>query len=141
MKNVDLAIVGGGLAGTEAAWQAAHNGLTVRLFEMRPHLSTGAHLTANLAELVCSNSLGSNLPDRASGLLKSELRLMGSFLLECAERAAVPAGAALAVDREIFSQIATGAIAAHPNIEISREEMAEIPSGPTIIASGRRTSP
>ena len=96
----NLTVIGGGLAGSEAAWQAAQQGLEVDLYEMRPAVSTGAHVTAYLAELVCSNSLGSNLPDRASGVLKNELRRLGSMLLECAEVAAVPAGGALAVDRE-----------------------------------------
>ena len=85
----DLLIVGGGLAGSEAAYQAAQRGLQVQLFEMRPSLPTGAHQTPDLAELVCSNSLGSNLPDRASGLLKNELRMLGSMLLECAESASL----------------------------------------------------
>jgi methylenetetrahydrofolate--tRNA-(uracil-5-)-methyltransferase len=136
----DLTIIGGGLAGSEAAWQAAQRGLKVRLFEMRPSVSTGAHQTADLAELVCSNSLGSNLPDRASGLLKEEARLLGSMLLECAQEAALPAGAALAVDRELFARKVTERIEAHPNIEIIREEVKEIPASPTIIASGPLTS-
>ncbi len=135
-----LTIIGGGLAGAEASWQAACRGVHVKLFEMRPAVSTGAHLTSNLAELVCSNSLGSNLSDRASGVLKDELRILGSFLLECAENTAVPAGAALAVDREAFSSLVTSRIASHPNIEIIREEVTEIPSGPVIIASGPLTS-
>ena len=96
-----LTIIGGGLAGSEAAWQAAQLGIHVNLYEMRPELSTGAHQTSDLAELICSNSLGSNLPDRASGVLKNELRRFGSMLLECAEATALPAGAALAVDREL----------------------------------------
>src|ERR1051325_6571179 len=94
-RGTAVLIIGGGLAGSEAAFQAAQRGLKVRLYEMRPSLQTGAHQTQDLAELVCSNSLGSNLPDRASGLLKSELRLLGSMLLECAESAALPAGGAL----------------------------------------------
>src|SRR4026208_2119744 len=96
----DLLVIGGGLAGSEAAWQAAQRGLKVKLYEMRPVLQTGAHQTHDLAELVCSNSLGSNLPARASGLLKSEMRMLGSLLVECAESTALPAGGALAVDRE-----------------------------------------
>lgn len=98
-----LTIIGGGLAGSEAAWQAAQTGVSVKLYEMRPRTTTGAHQGTNLAELVCSNSLGSNLPDRASGVLKNELRRMGSMLLECAEATSLPAGAALAVDRELFA--------------------------------------
>ena len=137
----ELTIIGGGLAGSEAAWQAAERGIDVRLYEMRPHTSTGAHETDALAELVCSNSLGSNLPDRASGLLKNELRRLGSMLLECAESAALPAGAALAVDRELFASAVTRRIEAHPRIRVIREEMAEIPAGPTIVASGPLTSP
>ncbi|MEP6894951.1 MAG: methylenetetrahydrofolate--tRNA-(uracil(54)-C(5))-methyltransferase (FADH(2)-oxidizing) TrmFO, partial [Chloroflexota bacterium] len=137
----DLTIIGGGLAGSEAAWQAAQRGLKVKLYEMRPTLQTGAHQTHDLAELVCSNSLGSNLPDRASGLLKNEMRILGSMLLECAESASLPAGGALAVDRERFAQLVTERIQNHPNIEIVREEAKEIPSTPTIIASGPLTSP
>lgn len=137
----DLIVIGGGLAGTEAAWQAAQRGLKVRLFEMRPVMQTGAHQTEALAELVCSNSLGSNLPDRASGLLKNEARFLGSMLLECAEEASLPAGGALAVDRDLFAQKVTRRIEAHPNVEIVREEVKAIPASPTIIASGPLTSP
>ena len=137
----DLIVIGGGLAGSEAAWQAAQRGLKVRLFEMRPALQTGAHQTQDLAELVCSNSLGSNLPDRASGLLKNEVRMLGSLLIACAESASLPAGGALAVDRDLFARLVTEKIEAHPNIEIVREEVKEIPSTPTIIASGPLTSP
>src|ERR671924_1784381 len=137
----DLIVIGGGLAGSEAAWQAAQRGLKVRLFEMRPALQTGAHQTQDLAELVCSNSLGSNLPDRASGLLKNELRRLGSMLLECAEASALPAGGALAVDRELFARLVTERIEDHPNIEIVREEVKEIPQTSCIIASGPLTSP
>ncbi len=140
MKHPDLTIIGGGLAGAEAAWQTAQRGYHVLLYEMRPTSSTGAHRTSDLAELVCSNSLGSNLPDRASGVLKNELRLMGSLLLECAEYAAVPAGAALAVDREYFSHLVTERLTSRANIEIIRKEITEIPFGPTIIASGPLTS-
>lgn len=136
----DLIVIGGGLAGSEAAWQAAERGLKVRLYEMRPTLQTGAHQTQDLAELVCSNSLGSNLPDRASGLLKNETRLLGSMLLECAEEAALPAGGALAVDRGLFAQLVTERIESHPNIEIVREEVQTIPDSPAIIASGPLTS-
>jgi methylenetetrahydrofolate--tRNA-(uracil-5-)-methyltransferase len=136
-----LTIIGGGLAGSEAAWQAAQSGISVKLYEMRPETSTGAHQTGDLAELVCSNSLGSNLPDRASGLLKNELRRLGSMLLECAEATALPAGAALAVDRELFARTVTERIQSHPLIEVIREEIRNIPDTPTIIASGPLTSP
>lgn len=137
----DLIVIGGGLAGSEAAYQAAQQGLRVKLYEMRPALQTGAHQTGALAELVCSNSLGSNLPDRASGLLKNEVRMLGSMLLECAETAALPAGGALAVDRELFARLVTERIENHPNIEIIREEAREIPQTLSIIASGPLTSP
>ena len=136
----ELNIIGGGLAGSEAAWQAAQSGLKVNLFEMRPSMPTGAHLGSDLAELVCSNSLGSNLPDRASGVLKNDLRQLSSLLLECAEATALPAGAALAVDREAFAQKVTEKIQSHPNIQLIREEVKEIPETPTIIASGPLTS-
>ncbi len=135
-----ITIIGGGLAGSEAAWQAAQSGLEVKLYEMRPSTPTGAHLSGDLAELVCSNSLGSNLPDRASGVLKNELRHLNSMLLECAEASALPAGAALAVDREAFARLVTEKIQNHPNIEIIREEVTEIPQTPVIIASGPLTS-
>jgi len=135
-----LTIIGGGLAGSEAAWQAAQNGIDVKLYEMRPLVATGAHQTPHLAELVCSNSLGSNLPDRASGVLKAELRRLSSLLLEIAEETSLPAGAALAVDRERFAEVVTERVSAHPNIEVIRAEMPEIPSGPVIIASGPLTS-
>ena len=136
-----LTIIGGGLAGSEAAWQAAQTGVSVKLYEMRPRTTTGAHQGTNLAELVCSNSLGSNLPDRASGVLKNELRRMGSMLLECAEATSLPAGAALAVDRELFALTVTERIQAHPLIEVIREEVKTIPGTPSIIASGPLTSP
>ena len=136
----ELTVVGGGLAGSEAAWQVAQRGLRVRLYEMRPAVCTGAHRTLDLAELVCSNSLGSRLPDRASGVLKNELRHLDSLLLECAEFTALPAGSALAVDRVTFARTVTGRVTAHPNIELVRTEVTEIPSGTTIIASGPLTS-
>ncbi|HIC17905.1 TPA: methylenetetrahydrofolate--tRNA-(uracil(54)-C(5))-methyltransferase (FADH(2)-oxidizing) TrmFO [Candidatus Poribacteria bacterium] len=138
MKQV--VIIGGGLAGSEAAWQIAERDVNVRLYEMRPTVETGAHVTADLGELVCSNSLGSNLPDRASGILKTELRQLGSLLMECADQTAVPAGGALAVDRQAFSQLITKRIKEHPKIEVIHQEITEIPIGPTIIASGPLTS-
>lgn len=137
----DLTIVGGGLAGCEAAWQAAQRGLKVSLFEMRPEVKTGAHTSSYLSELVCSNSLGSNLLDRAPGLLKDELRRLGSLLLQCARETSVPAGGALAVDREMFASIVTERIEGHKNITLIRREIREIPNKATVIASGPLTSP
>ena len=138
--NADAVVVGGGLAGSEAAWQLAKRGIRVNLFEMRPDISTGAHQTGYLAELVCSNSLGSKLPDRASGVLMAELRALGSLLLICAERNAVPAGGALAVDREHFARDVTEQIENHPRIQLIRSEAKSIPEGFVIIASGPLTS-
>lgn len=138
---MDLIVIGGGLAGSEAAWQAAIRGLRVKLYEMRPKVKTGAHTSSYLAELVCSNSLGSNLPDRASGLLKAELRRLGSLLIRIADETALPAGGALAVDREAFAAEVTQALEVHPNIQIIREEVTQIPDTLAIIASGPLTSP
>lgn len=137
----ELVVIGGGLAGTEAAWQAAEAGITVRLYEMRPHRTTPAHTTDMLAELVCSNSLGSDLPDRASGLLKAELRKLGSLLLRCADQTAVPAGGALAVDRTAFASLVTRTVTEHPRITVIREEITHIPDQPCIIATGPLTAP
>lgn len=137
-----LMIIGGGLAGCEAAWQAALRGVAVDLYEMRPEVTTGAHTGGDLAELVCSNSLGSNLKDRASGVLKEELRMMKSLLVECAEKAAVPAGNALAVDRRIFSAEVEKRLKEQPLIRIIREEVKSVPEDrPVIIASGPLSSP
>jgi len=136
-----ITVVGGGLAGCEAAWHAAERGLQVRLYEMRPHIQTGAHRTDFLAELVCSNSLGSKLPDRATGILMNEVKMLGSLLIKCAEQNAVPAGGALAVDRDGFAQAVTQSIETHPRIQVIREEITEIPDGLTIITSGPLTSP
>jgi len=136
----ELIVVGGGLAGSEAAWQAAERGLQVKLYEMRPQVSTGAHTGEYLAELVCSNSLGSNLPDRAGGLLKDELRRMDSFVLRCAQATSVPAGGALAVDRDGFARQVTEEIENHPNIRVIRQEVTQIPEQPAVIASGPLTS-
>lgn len=138
---MELIVVGGGLAGCEAAWQAAELGISVRLFEMRPEKLTGAHRTGNLGELVCSNSLGSNLPNRAAGLLKNELRRLGSLLIACADASSLPAGGALAVDREVFSKCIQDKIESHPNIHLIRQEVTSIPESPAIIASGPLTSP
>ncbi|KUK45870.1 MAG: Methylenetetrahydrofolate--tRNA-(uracil-5-)-methyltransferase TrmFO [Anaerolinea thermophila] len=136
-----LTIVGGGLAGCEAALQAAERGIGVDLYEMRPEQTTGAHRTGNLAELVCSNSLGSNLPNRASGLLKEELRRLGSLLIACGDASSLPAGGALAVDRDAFSSCVQAKIENHPNIRLIREEITDIPKAPAVLASGPLTSP
>jgi len=141
MVEQSLIVIGGGLAGSEAAWQAAIRGIRVTLYEMRPKTNTPAHKTDLLAELVCSNSLGSNLPTRAPGLLKKELRQLGSLILRCADQAAVPAGSALAVGREAFSRLVTQAIENHPLIQVVREEVTHIPDeGIVIVATGPLTS-
>jgi methylenetetrahydrofolate--tRNA-(uracil-5-)-methyltransferase len=136
-----LTVIGGGLAGSEAAWQAAERGIKVDLFEMRPTNTTGAHRTNDLAELVCSNSLGSTLPDRASGILLTELQSLHSMLIQCAQETVLPAGHSLAVDRQQFSRIVTQKIESHPRINVIREEKHEFPRSPAIIASGPLTSP
>lgn len=141
VDNTAVVVIGGGLAGTEAAWQLAQRGFDVTLYEMRPRRTTGAHVSDRLAELVCSNSLGSKLRDRASGLLKLELDMLKSLLLAKAEAAAVPAGGALAVDREVFAQSVTDALGSHPRIHVVREEVTAIPDAPTIVATGPLTSP
>lgn len=133
-------IIGGGLAGTEAAWQLAEQGVQVKLYEMRPQRETPAHVTSQLAELVCSNSLGSMLPHKAPGLLKAELRGLGSMIVACAVETAVPAGSSLAVDRDKFAALVTAKIEAHPNITLIREEVTAVPQEPAIIASGPLTS-
>lgn len=137
-------IIGGGLAGSEAAWQAASRGVRVTLHEMRPVRPTAVHKTDGLAELVCSNSFRGDKLDNAVGLLKEEMRRLGSLIMRAADTHRVPAGAALAVDRERFSQAITEAIAGHPLISVVREEVAQIPDDPTmfplIIATGPLTS-
>src|SRR5687767_8718971 len=136
-------IIGGGLAGSEAAWQAASLGVPVVLYEMRPVRPTAVHKTDRLAELVCSNSFRGDKLDNAVGLLKEEMRRLGSLVMRAADSARVPAGAALAVDREKFSEEVSRAIASHPLITIRREEIREIPTasdGPVIIATGPLTS-
>lgn len=135
-----ITVIGGGLAGSEAAWQLAQRGHAVTLYEMRPHKQTGAHVSDKFAELVCSNSLGSQLPDRATGLLQAEIKLLGSLLLALAEQTALPAGGALAVDREKFSALVTETLESHPNITIIRQEVLEVPNVPCVIASGPLTS-
>lgn len=140
MRDV-VVIIGGGLAGSEAAWQAANQGAQVTLHEMRPKEQTKAHKTGYLAELVCSNSLGSADPISAPGILKEEMHLLNSLVMRCATLARVPAGAALAVDRDIFAQEMTKSLEAHPNIRILREEIREIPTDAVcIIATGPLTS-
>ena len=141
MKTKSLTIIGGGLAGTEAAWQAAAAGIHVNLYEMRPERNTEAHVSHSLAELVCSNSLGSTIVHKAPGLLKAEMRGLGSLIIECATHTAVPAGSSLAVDREGFATLVTEKIESHPHIELIREEVTDIPDGPCIIATGPLTSP
>lgn len=141
-RSYDVIVVGAGLAGSEAAWQAAERGASVLLIEMRPARTTAAHLTDRMAELVCSNSLGSNLPDRALGVLKSELRRLGSLIIRCADAHAVPAGGALAVDRDAFSEAVSRAILGHGRITVRRAEQVTIPEGrPAVVASGPLTSP
>ncbi len=136
-------IIGGGLAGCEAAWQAAELGCTVKLFEMKPEKYSPAHSSDALAELVCSNSLRSNAKTSAVGLLKEEMRLTGALLVRIADETAVPAGQALAVNREHFAEKVTEIISAHPRIELIHEEQVELkrnPDIPTILATGPLTS-
>jgi len=134
-------VIGGGLAGSEAAYQIAKRGIRVTLYEMKPVKFSPAHQSQNLAELVCSNSLRSDALDSAVGLLKEEMRRLGSLIMEAADNTKVPAGKALAVDREQFSSYITKKIAAHPLITIVREEVTEIPEeGITIIATGPLTT-
>ena len=140
--NDFLTIIGAGLAGSEAAWQAAERGIHVVLYEMRSVSRTAAHKTDNCAELVCSNSLGNNLPHSAPFILKEELRSFNSVVISSGDRNFVPAGSALAVDRELFSKEITKRISNHPLITLKRQEIVEIPnSGPVIIATGPLTSP
>jgi len=136
-----VTIIGAGLAGSEAAWQVAQRGVPVVLCEMRPEVMTPAHETDLFAELVCSNSLRSNRMTSAHGVLKQELRLLGSLVIRCADENAVPAGQALAVDRNRFAEAVTEHVHAHPLIEVRREEVTAVPDGPAIIASGPLTSP
>src|SRR5262245_36752041 len=139
-----IRIIGGGLAGSEAAWQAASSGVPVTLHEMRPVRPTEVHKTNRLAELVCSNSFRGDKLDNAVGLLKEEMRRLGSLVMRAAEESRVPAGAALAVDRGRFSEIVTSALADHPLITIVREEIDTIPPSserePAIVATGPLTS-
>jgi methylenetetrahydrofolate--tRNA-(uracil-5-)-methyltransferase len=142
MTNNKVQVIGGGLAGTEAAWQIAQAGVPVVLYEMRPVRMSPAHHTEELAELVCSNSFGASQSDRAAGLLHEELRRLGSIIIRVADKHAVPAGGALAVDRAVFSHELTETLANHPLIELRRQEIAEIPrEGLAVLTTGPLTSP
>ncbi|MGE5558207.1 MAG: methylenetetrahydrofolate--tRNA-(uracil(54)-C(5))-methyltransferase (FADH(2)-oxidizing) TrmFO [Bacillota bacterium] len=134
-------VIGAGLAGSEAAWQIAARGIKVSLYEMRPEKTTPAHRTGWCAEIVCSNSFGASSLENASGLLKEEMRMLHSLVVAAADRCKVPAGGALAVDREQFSREITAKLEEQPQITIFRQEIKEIPPGPTIIATGPLTSP
>lgn len=140
MNNTAVTVIGAGLAGCEAAWQLANAGINVRLCEMKPAKYTPAHKYSGFAELVCSNSLKASRVNSAAGLLKEEMRRLGSLTVPCAVETAVPAGGALAVDRTLFSDLVTEKIRSHPNIEICSGEVTEIPEGNVIIASGPLTS-
>ncbi len=133
-------VIGAGLAGSEAAWQIAEAGVSVRLYEMRPEKSTEAHHTSDFAELVCSNSLRGNSLANAVGVLKEEMRRLNSVIITSADETAVPAGGALAVDRDSFSATVTKNVKEHPNVTVISEEITEIPSGITVIATGPLTS-
>ena len=141
MTDKAVSVVGGGLAGSEAAWQLASRGIPVTLFEMRPLSMTPAHSTDRLAEVVCSNSFGADSQSSPAGILTRELRRMDSLILRCADEASRPAGKALAVDRDIFSRLVTERLESHPLVTIRRVECTSIPSGPAIIATGPLTSP
>lgn len=137
-----IIVIGGGLAGTEAAWQIAEAGLEVILYEMRPDRTSPAHHTAELAELVCSNSFGASQSDRAAGLLHEELRRLGSIVIQTADKHSVPAGGALAVDRAVFSSELTTTLANHPLVELRRGEITAIPTeGIVVLTTGPLTTP
>ena len=133
-------IIGAGLAGSEAALQLSKRGIKVKLYEMRPQKTTGAHVGADCAEFVCSNSLGSSDTSNASGLLKAEMEIIGGELIKIAKENSVPAGNALAIAREDFANAVTKRIEDDPNIQLIREELTQIPEGNVIIASGPLTS-
>ena len=135
-----VTVLGAGLAGCEAAWQLAKRGIPVTLYEMKPQKFSPAHKSQGLAELICSNSLKASRIDSAAGLLKEEMRRLGSLLVPCAEQCAVPAGGALAVDRDQFSRLVTQAIEDEPRITLRREEVTDLPAGPAIVATGPLTS-
>jgi methylenetetrahydrofolate--tRNA-(uracil-5-)-methyltransferase len=134
-------VIGAGLAGSEAAWQIANQGVRVKLYEMRPVRKTPAHISDQFAELVCSNSLRGNALTNAVGVIKEEMRRMNSLIIRCADENAVPAGGALAVDRDLFSGAVTSTLQEHPLIEVVREELTELPEGIAIVATGPLTSP
>ena len=138
--NKEVIVVGAGLAGSEAAWQLAQRGLQVRLIEMKPEKMTPAHHSPDFAELVCSNSLRGDRLENAVGLLKEELRRMGSLILACADATRVEAGGCLAVDRQGFARLVTERIRSHPNITVEAREVTELPAGPVILATGPLTS-
>ena len=136
MNNPGVTIIGGGLAGCEAAYRLARRGIRVSLYEMRPGKTTPAHSTGDLAELVCSNSLGGDLPSTPAGILKQELRMLESLITKCADGAKIPAGKALAVDRSVFSRLVAESLESCGNVTIIREEARRIPDGAAIIAAG-----
>ena len=136
----EVKVIGAGLAGSEAAWQLAERGFAVRLYEMKPNKMTPAHHCADFAELVCSNSLRGDRLENAVGLLKEELRRLGSLILFCADATRVEAGGCLAVDRYGFSSMVTQKLRAHPNVTVISEEVTQVPEGPAIIATGPLTS-
>ena len=133
-------VIGAGLAGSEAAWQLAQRGIQVELIEMKPHKMSPAHHSANFGELVCSNSLRGDRLENAVGLLKEELRRLGSLIISCADATRVEAGGCLAVDREGFSALITQRLKEHPNITVVAKEVTEVPQGPVIVATGPLTS-
>ena len=140
MSVATVKVIGAGLAGSEAAWQLAQRGVQVQLYEMKPHKKTPAHHSDTFAELVCSNSLRGDKLENAVGLLKEELRRMGSLIVSCADQTRVEAGGCLAVDRMGFSALVTEKIRNHPNITVMEEEVTQVPQGPVIIATGPLTS-
>ncbi len=140
MSNITVNVIGAGLAGSEACWQLVKEGYHVRLYEMRPKVMTPAHQSENFAELVCSNSLRSNQITNAVGLLKAEMRVLDSLIIKTADDYEVPAGSALAVDREGFAKAITTTLSQHPLVTVVNQEVTTIPEGPTIIATGPLTS-
>ena len=140
MSVATVKVIGAGLAGSEAAWQLAQRGVQVQLYEMKPHKKTPAHHSDTFAELVCSNSLRGDKLENAVGLLKEELRRMGSLIMQCADATRVEAGGCLAVDRQGFARMVTEKIRSHPNITVTAKEVTEMPEGPVIIATGPLTS-